>query len=142
MTRQKYTGGFQDLEEVGTRFEEFRSSHRSRERLPEELWAAAAEIAMRRGLNITARVLRLDSNNLKKRMGGQVGLPKAKRGRKKKKPIAPAPAAFLELLAPAASAAASCVVEVESVRGGKLRMELKGLGTSQIAQLLHAFAGQ
>jgi hypothetical protein len=142
MTRQKYTGGFQDLEELGIRFEEFRSSHRSRERLPEELWAAAAEIAMRRGLNITARELRLDSNNLKKRMGGQVGLPKAKRGRENKKLPAPAPAAFLELLAPAASAAASCVVEVESVRGGELRMELKGLGTSEIAQLLHAFAGQ
>jgi hypothetical protein len=117
------------------RFEEFRRSHRSRERLPEDLWAAAAEIAQRRGLNITARALRLDIDNLRKRMGGQVSLPKAKRGRKKRTQPASAPAAFLELLAPAASAAASCVVEVESVRGGKLRMELKGLGSSEIAQL-------
>ena len=137
--RERYTSGFQDLEELGVRFEEFRSSHRSRERLPEELWAAAAEIAMRRGLNITARALRLDSNNLKKRMGQQAGLPKVKRGRRKKTmPVASA--AFLELLAPVAGAATSCMVEVDSVHGGKLRMELKGLGTGDIAQLLHAFA--
>jgi hypothetical protein len=152
--RARYTSGFQDLEELGVRFEEFRSSHRSRERLPEELWAAAAEIAMRRGLNITARALRLDSNNLKKRMvsglpvgaccasmGQQAGLPKVKRGRRKKTmPVASA--AFLELLAPVAGAATSCMVEVDSVHGGKLRMELKGLGTGDIAQLLHAFASR
>lgn len=96
---------------------------------------------MRRGLNVTARALRLDVNNLKKRMGPQAGLPKAKRGRPKKT-LPTAAAAFLELVAPAGSAAASCTVEVESVRGGKLRMELKGLGTGEIAQLLHAFAGQ
>src|SRR5579863_526408 len=114
--RARYTSGFQDLEELGVRFEEFRGSHRSRERLPEELWAAAAEIAMRRGLNITARALRLDSNNLKKRMGQQAGLPKVKRGRRKKTmPVASA--AFLELLAPVAGAATSCMVEVDSVHG-------------------------
>jgi hypothetical protein len=33
-------------------------------------------------------------------------------------------------------------VEVESARGGKLRMELKGVATSEIAQLLHTFAGR
>jgi hypothetical protein len=142
MTRPKYAGGFQDLEELGARFEEFRSSHRKRERLPEELWAAAAEIAVRRGLDITARALRLDSNNLKKRMGQSADLPNAKRGRPKKKTLEAAPTAFMELLTPLSSAAASCIVEVESVRGGKLRMELKGLATSEIAQLLHSFAGQ
>lgn len=49
MTRRKYASGFRDLEELGVRFEEFRRSHRWREHLPEELWAAAAESAMRRG---------------------------------------------------------------------------------------------
>jgi hypothetical protein len=33
-------------------------------------------------------------------------------------------------------------VEVESPRGGKLRLELKGIGTGEIAQLIHTFAGQ
>jgi hypothetical protein len=33
-------------------------------------------------------------------------------------------------------------VEVESPHGGKLRMELKGVATSEIAQLIQLFAGQ
>jgi hypothetical protein len=32
------------------------------------------------------------------------------------------------------------MIEVESVRGGKLRLELKGIGTSEIAQLIQSFA--
>jgi hypothetical protein len=48
----------------------------------------------------------------------------------------------MELLTPMSSSAASCIVEVESPRGGKLRMELKGVATSEIAQLIHMFAGQ
>jgi hypothetical protein len=48
----------------------------------------------------------------------------------------------MELLTPATSIAASCVVEVESQRGGKLRLELKGIATSEIAQLIHNFLDQ
>jgi hypothetical protein len=52
------------------------------------------------------------------------------------------PATFMELLTPASSVAASCIIEVESQRGGKLRLELKGVATSEIAQLIHSFVGQ
>jgi hypothetical protein len=52
------------------------------------------------------------------------------------------PATFVELLAPAAGVAASCLIEVESQRGGKLRLELKGIATSEISQLIHSFVGQ
>jgi hypothetical protein len=55
--------------------------------------------------------------------------------------VAP-PAAFVELLTPASRVAASCIIEVESQRGGKLRLELKGIATSEIAQLIHSFTGQ
>jgi len=51
-------------------------------------------------------------------------------------------ATFMELLTPATGVAASCIVEVESQRGGKLRLELKGIATSEIAQLIHTFVGQ
>jgi hypothetical protein len=47
----------------------------------------------------------------------------------------------VELLTPATGVAASCIVEVESQRGGKLRLELRGVATSEIAQLIHSFAG-
>jgi hypothetical protein len=52
------------------------------------------------------------------------------------------PAAFVELLTPATQVAASCTIEVESQHGGKLRLELKAIATSEIAQLIHSFAGQ
>ena len=70
--------------------------------------------------------------------GRTPGEPKPAR----KKHAAIAPAAFVELLTPASGGAASCIVEVESPCGGKLRLELKGITTSEIAQLIHTFAGQ
>jgi hypothetical protein len=92
---------------------------------------------MRRGLNITARALGLDGNNLRKRIGQRAGLPQVKR-RRPKKTMPAGPTEFLELLAPVAGATAGCMMEVEAAHGGKLRMELKGLGTGDIAQLLHS----
>ncbi len=132
---------FDDVEELRKRFEDFRSQHQTRTRLPEELWRAAAEVAERRGMNLICRCLRLDANSLKKWMGKGVSGPRRKYARRKRSAMTP-PAAFIELLTPASSVAASCIVEVESQRGGKLRLELKGIATSEIAQLIHSFVGE
>jgi hypothetical protein len=72
MARSRDTSKFEDLEALRQRFQEFRKANRPRTRLPEELWNAAAEIAGRRGMGLTVRTLRLDVNNLKKRMGQPV----------------------------------------------------------------------
>jgi hypothetical protein len=53
--------------------------------------------------------------------------------------------AFVELLAQTAGATlhrgeTSCLVEVESPQGAKLRMELKAIQTSALAELIRAFA--
>jgi hypothetical protein len=48
--------------------------------------------------------------------------------------------AFVELLAQTTGAAASCLVEVESPQGAKLRLELKAIQTSALAELIRAFA--
>ena len=150
MTRSSLDSGYLDLEELRVRLAEFRSGNRPRTRLPEELWHGAAEIAAQRGVKVTARVLHLDTNSLTKWMDKQAGKGqrpaepnRAKRKyTRRKAAVRETPATFLELLAPSPGSVASCIVEVESPRGGKLRMELKGLGTSEIAQLLHTFAGQ
>lgn len=138
--REAYNSGYEDVEALRLRFEEFRSRHEPRTRLPEELWRAAAEIAEKRGMNVVCRSLRLDANSLKKWMdkGGRESGPK--RARRKRPVLASPAAAFVELLTPASGAAATCMIEVESVRGGKLRLELKGIGTSEIAQLIQSFA--
>jgi hypothetical protein len=140
MTRETYSGGYDDLEELRKRFADFRSKHPPRTHFPEELWHAAAEMARRRGVNPVCRCLRLDANSLKKWLGERAGETQPKPAIKKHASIAPA--AFVELLTPMSGAAASCIVEVESPRGGKLRLELKGIATSEIAQLIHTFAGQ
>lgn len=141
MMRATHGSSFDDVEELRERFEEFRSQHQRRTRLPEELWRAAAEIAGRRGMNLVCRRLRLDTNSLRKWMGKGVNGPRPGHARGKRSAMTPT-ATFMELLTPAASVAASCVVEVESQRGGKLRLELKGIATSEIAQLIHSFLDQ
>jgi hypothetical protein len=81
----------EDVEQLRRRFEEFRRTHAVRSRLPEELWAAAAKLARRDGIEATAQ-------------------------------------------------APSCLVEVESPRGAKLRLELKAIATSDLAELIRGFA--
>src|ERR1700676_1716793 len=56
----------EDVEQLRRRFEEFRSTHAVRSRLPEELWAAAAKLARRDGIEATARVLDVDRPSLQK----------------------------------------------------------------------------
>ena len=91
-------------------------------------------------MNLVCRRLRLDANSLKTWM--VKGFSGRRRKYARRKRSAAPPAAFVELLTPASRVAATCIIEVESQRGGKLRLELKGLATSEIAQLIHSFASQ
>jgi hypothetical protein len=141
MMRVAHGSSFDDVEALRRRFEEFRNQHQRRTRLPEDLWRAAAEIAGRRGMNLVCRCLGLDSNSLKKWMGKGVKGPRPRQVRRTCSAMTPT-ATFMELLTPATSVVASCIVEVESQGGGKLRLELKGIATSGIAQLIHSFADQ
>ena len=49
-----------DVEQLRRRFAEWRGTHAVRSRLPEELWAAAAELGQRHGADATARALDVD----------------------------------------------------------------------------------
>jgi hypothetical protein len=99
--------------------------------LPEALWAAAAELAKRYGVNPTARALRLEYGGLRKRVENQ--------GRLKRRRTAATPPTFIEFVAPGAKAVTNCTVEVESAQGGKLRLELKAVATTELASLIRAF---
>ena len=120
-----------DLERLRQRVEEFRNTQRTRARLPESLWAAAAELAKRFGVNPTARALRLDYAGLRKRVGNQ-NQAKAK-GKKADPP------SFLEFVAPGARAVTNCTVEVETAKGSKLRLELKAVPTTELSNLIRSF---
>jgi hypothetical protein len=128
-----------DVEQLRRRFAEWRGTHAVRSRLPEELWAAAAELARRDGMNATAEALGVDKPSLRKwadRLHPQ-RQPRPRRSPPKRR--GSATPACVELLASGSGAARSCLVAVESPRGGKLRVELKAIGTSELAELMRAF---
>jgi len=139
----------EDVEQLGRRFTEFRSTHAVRSRLPEELWAAAAKLARRDGIEATARVLDVDRPSLQKwtdrfEPGAQGKARKPRRQRQAGRTESTAPA-FVELLAQTTGATlhhgeTSGLVEVESPQGAKLRLELKAISTSALAELIRAFA--
>jgi hypothetical protein len=130
-----------DVEQVRRQWTEWRSTHAVRSRLPEELWSAAVELARRDGIDATAQALNVDKPSLRKWAGR---LNPAPRQPTRRKPLSKQRAndlpTFVELLASGSVTATSCLVEVESPRGAKLRLELKGIATSQLAELIRAFA--
>lgn len=134
----------EDVEQLGRRFAEFRNTHPVRSRLPEELWAAAAKLARRNGIEATSLALDVDRPSLQKWMdrfepGAQSRPRRQVRQRRAGRTVSAAPA-FVELLTQTTDAAPSCLVEVESQRGAKLRLELKAIQPSALAELIRSFA--
>jgi hypothetical protein len=114
------------LEEARGRFEEWRSNRRGKARIPAELWSAAVEVAGKEGINRTARELHVAWDDLKRRV--------AATGEVRRQP---GPPAFVELVAPQTRSVPECTLEVEG-RQGKLRIQLKGASTSDLAVLSRA----
>src|ERR1700733_9573005 len=94
------------MEEVRTRFDEWRQNRRGKARIPDELWSAAMELASREGVNRTAAELHLDGGKLKRRMLATTKVPPKS-----------APPSFIELIAPESSAVAECSLELEGRHG-------------------------
>ena len=111
-------------------FEQFRSSHPLRTRIPEALWRAAVELASQHGLNAVAHPLRLDYMGLKRRLADISEVSEKKKTRT---------SGFVELVAPYAAAGAECVIEFESRSGGKMRIQWKGSGAPDWGSLLRAW---
>ena len=61
------------LERLQRRLEVWRKSHKPRSQLPRRLWKEAGRLAGHYGLNKTAKVLRLDYYDLKKRVDANAG---------------------------------------------------------------------
>lgn len=124
------------LQQLGRRLEQWRNSHALRRRLPEELWTAAVGVAGQEGIYPTARVLRLDYANLKRRIEAadakkavapsesQQDQARVKRRRKVAASVnrGTAPTQFVELVA--GSIDADCVIEVEG-GAGRMRIRMK-----------------
>ena len=106
----------ENLEQVDQRFKRWRSTRTRGTPIPEALWASAVGLARAQGLNRTARALRLDYYDLKKRLQSGEGPACARHAR----------STFVEWLTPRAGGSCECLVELENARGAKMRIELKG----------------
>jgi len=134
-----------EMAELGRRVREFREAHVPRTRLPAELWLAAASVARQEELYRTARTLRWDYAQLKKRVEPlserRVAAKQTARG--KRRATAPrraerakrsrAPTAFVELLAD--SLTTDCLIEVEGASGGRMRIRRK-MSTPEVLHLV------
>lgn len=117
------------LEQLRDRFEVWRSGRVGRAHLPGELWAEAAKVARQCGVYRTAKVLRLSYHSLKQHVQGD-GLRGEKLGRAPK---------FVELHRLSPTAMAECSVELENVRGGKIKIQLHGGAVGELSNLVRLF---
>jgi hypothetical protein len=90
------------LEEVKARFEEWRRNRKGKAPIPDELWAAAVEVAQAEGVSRTSTELRVEWNQLKRRIAAASGTSA--------KPALPR---FVELVAPRGDSLPECVIELE-----------------------------
>lgn len=125
-----------DLRKVKRSLERWRQAPRGR-RIPEEIWNEAVAMAARHGVAPVATALNLEYYSLKGRVtkhdaGRQSALV----------PSQQAGATFFELLPamPASQALGRCSVEVESVGGTRMRVDVESLDLSGLVSLCRDFA--
>ena len=109
--------------------EEFRSSQPGRVKLPESLWQAAVELARQYGIWPVAHSLRLDYMRLKGRLG------EVKPAHRRQA----APPSFIEVVAAQPAVLEVCMIEFESPRGTKMRVQWKATTPPDWTNLLHAW---
>ena len=129
------------LEKVQHRFTAWRNAKGKGERIPEELWSAATELAREIGINRVANALHLEYRKLKHRVNGHVASKTNTPGTTAGAVSAP-PAdrsAFVEFAVEAVSRRGESVVEFEG-RRGKLTIRLAEHNPAEIVALAEALS--
>jgi hypothetical protein len=114
-------------------FDRWRKRHRSRARLPKELWRQAAALARQHGLNPTAHALGLNYYSLKRHLSKttpQEGIPTQ------------AAPDFIELLPGTMTpGVVECTIEWADSDGATVRMHLQGASLPELTSLARVFRG-
>ena len=126
------------LSKLSERLEEWRSSSSDevgRRRIPEPIWERATELAGRYGVAAVSIPLRLDHAKLKSKVEAR------RRALLPSGPSQPVPE-FVEIFGNPAGprSLAPCVLQIESHRGSRVRLEVGGLDAPGLAILLREFA--
>lgn len=127
MTR-KQIQFFSNLERVRRQLERWRRTRKPKERIPQALWNARAQLARRHGISRVARALRLQYDALRDRAEAAPG-PKA----------TATPGPFVEVPLRTPRTPAACVVELEDERGWKMTLRLAAAHGADAAALVEAF---
>jgi len=109
------------------RFGRWRSAHRPRAPLAQDLWDEAVALARVHGHHRTARALGLDYYSLGER------LQSAPEGKREKARVA---GSFVEMFAPVGS---ECSIELEDTDGAKMRICLRGVEFPDLGSLSRDF---
>ena len=108
------------IQEAQLEFENWRRERKRGERIPENLWTTAVQVAKQHGVWPTARALHLDHSGLKRRVRN--GEEEVKNG------------AFIEVI----PQLCACTVEMEDGCGARMRIERKG-AAADVAALSRTF---
>jgi hypothetical protein len=126
MPRSLSSQDIQQLEQLKKRFTNWRRTRKTKTPIPRRLWNSAAKIAMQSGLSRTAKALRLNYYDLKKRIDVYA--------------IAPSSApAFIELSAAAIGTTPECIIECENKNGAKMRIQIKGVNAPDLNAIAAEF---
>lgn len=120
------------LVELEQALSKWRASGRPGRKIPRPIWDLAIDLAKRYGVGPVARAANLDYARLKAHLEepqGESALVLAE----------PSPPTFVEFVAAPLHQAVSCVIEVNSIRGGHMRAEISGLDASGISILCREF---
>ena len=116
------------IAQLQRQLDQYRSSQSRRAKLPESLWQSAAELARQYSVHSVAHALRLDYMRLKRRLNGLA-----------ESPCQSAEMAFVELVSPHVARLEECVIEFESTKGGKMRVQWKAVAPPDWTSLLRAW---
>ncbi|MEE4605963.1 MAG: hypothetical protein V2J65_32110 [Desulfobacteraceae bacterium] len=129
MTQKKHAALSQSLTQVKEQFKTWRQTRKSPRPIPAELWAAAAGLTAKHSISQIAKELALDYTSLKNRVAVK----------KKTNAAKMSPADFIEVNLEPPAAAAECIVEMQDIRGAKMRMHFRGKTDFDLLQLAKAF---
>ena len=132
MSTSRRRGTPTPLENVRRRFERWRRTRTARTRIPESLWTATVKMAGKYGVHQTAKTLRIDYYELKKRAQAE-GFTSTS------VPTGGEETAFVELPGPFPVPSGECLMELEDDSGAKMRVHLKGTETPDLVGLSRSF---
>ena len=119
------------LNRLGVRLESWRSEYSAPTPIPTEIWKRAGALAGELGVARVSKALRLDYSRLKKLSAGHTPTPLER---------AEQPA-FVEVRPFAPETAGRCVIEIESPRGARMRLQMDSAQGSSLVALVREFVG-